>query len=298
MTTSQPPRRRGVQSVTLLLCGAITGGFLTSAAATPAVGSPAGSSPPARTAAPQALPEAPTGQQISALVRRLERQHGAHIAVAVVPVGSRQAPWSTGTFSNGPAWSTAKVPVAIAAQRRYPRDARTRARMRAAITASDNAAAEALFRSLGTNAQAAAATTRVIQDGAGRTIVPSVRKRPGYTIFGQTPWGPTNQARFTASLPCRRDAAATLALMGQVRADQRWGLGTIRGARFKGGWGPDRQGRYLVRQMGVVDVKGQRLAVVIAVSGVSFATGTRINTQLARQVAATPPALAKPTRRC
>lgn len=299
MTDALPLRRRSVQTATLLLSGAITGAFLTSVAVVPAAeaAAPAVAPPPQIDA--MALPEGATGQEISAMVRRMERKHRAYIAVSVQPVGSTGTPWTTGTLSNAAAWSTSKVPVAIAAQRKYPRSAKTRSRMRAAITASDNAAAEALFRSLGSPRQAAAATTAVIRAGGDRrTKVPAVRKRPGYTIFGQTGWSPANQARFTASLPCRRDAATTLSLMGQVRSDQRWGLGTVRGAQFKGGWGPERRGGYTVRQMGIITAKGQRLAVVIVVSGTSYSTGTKINTQLAKQVASRPPKLAKPARRC
>ncbi|MEL4503678.1 hypothetical protein AAEX63_02095 [Luteococcus sp. H138] len=310
MLQDPPLRRRSVQAATLLLSGAITGAFLTTGAVVPA----ADAAPPAVAQAPLAqqiqpttlpaeeaalLPQAATGREVSALVQRLERKHGALISVAVLPVGSTATPWQTGRLKNAAAWSTSKVPVAIAAQRKYPRGAKTRARMRAAITASDNAAAEELFRSLGTSRQAAAATTAVIRAGGDRhTVVPSVRKRRGYTIFGQTGWSPANQARFTASLPCRGDAASTLSLMGQVRSDQRWGLGSIRGARFKGGWGPERNGRYTVRQLGVVTVKGQRLAVVIVVANVGYATGVGITTQLAKQVAARPPKLATPARRC
>lgn len=250
---------------------------------------------------PLALPTAgsATGNEIRRTVAALERKHHAHISVALLPVGSTAKPWTTGTFANGPAWSTSKVPLAMAAQRKYPKGPATAQRMRRAITASDNAAAEAMWRSLGTPRQAASATTRILRESGDRTTtVPSTRRRAGYSIFGQTAWRPSDQVRFAAAMPCRRDARTTLQLMGQVRADQRWGLGTIRGAQFKGGWGPQPSGRYVVRQMGVVTVKGQKMAVVVAVSGVSFATGTRITSQLAQQIAKTPPRMTQPTRTC
>ncbi|SJN17507.1 hypothetical protein FM114_01025 [Luteococcus japonicus LSP_Lj1] len=41
----------------------------------------------------------------------------------------------------------------------------------------------------------------MIRDGGDRTTtVPSVRKRRGFTIFGQTAWAPASQVRFVASL--------------------------------------------------------------------------------------------------
>jgi len=50
--------------------------------------------------------------------------------------------------------------------------------------------------------------------------------------------------------------------MRQVVPEQRWGLGALReDVELKGGWGPDPDGRHLVRQMGIV---GSRLAVALA----------------------------------
>jgi len=62
--------------------------------------------------------------------------------------------------------------------------------------------------------------------------------RPQFTAFGQTIWALTDQARFTASAVCDSSNAPIFTLMGQVESDQRWGLGVIPDARFKGGWGP------------------------------------------------------------
>jgi hypothetical protein len=51
----------------------------------------------------------------------------------------------------------------------------------------------------------------------------------------------------------RHQHGADFDLMGQATADQRWGLGTLPGARYKGGWGPSPDGRYLVRQIDIID---------------------------------------------
>ena len=54
-------------------------------------------------------------------------------------------------------------------------------------------------------------------------------------------------------------------MMGNVA--QNYGLGTIPGARFKGGWGPSISGAYEVRQLGLVpDANGRIIPVAIAVS--------------------------------
>ena len=53
-------------------------------------------------------------------------------------------------------------------------------------------------------------------------------------------------------------------------------MGQIPAAHFKGGWGPDPQGRYLVRQFGIVPINGRNVAVALAVRphDGSFDSGT------------------------
>lgn len=43
-----------------------------------------------------------------------------------------------------------------------------------------------------------------------------------------------------------------LVAMSNIAADQRYGLGTIPGAVFKGGWGPEPENGYVVRQFGLM----------------------------------------------
>jgi hypothetical protein len=72
-------------------------------------------------------------------------------------------------------------------------------------------------------------------------------------------------------------------LMGQISPDQRWGLGEIDGAKFKGGWGPSLEGDYLVRQLGVIPVRDGFAVVAVAAvpnSG-SFDDGTLDLTRIA-----------------
>ena len=172
------------------------------------------------------------------------------------------------------AWSTAKVPVALAMER-APQGAALRADMRAAITVSDNEAALVLWQALGAPQEAATATDRVLRDyGDPVTQTQAQQVRPPFTAFGQTPWALADQVRFGAALPCRAEATEVYAAMGQVVPDQRWGLGRLPGAHFKGGWGPATNGGYLVRQFGVVDTSRGRVAVAMAVEAPTFVAGT------------------------
>lgn len=217
------------------------------------------------------------------------------IGIAVLPVGGA-AVRTYGSVATGVAWSTIKVPLSVAAVRAEggrPSTA-TSALIRSAVTVSDNAAAERLWARLGGGAKAAAAVNAVLAE-AGDTVtrVPAARLRPGYSVFGQTPWSLGRAAAYAARLPCQRGAAPVLTQMGRITAAQRWGLGTLGGsARFKGGWGPDSSGAYLVRQLGVITLTdGRQVGVAIASrprSG-TFADGRRALTEIARWLATRPP---------
>lgn len=207
------------------------------------------------------------------------------VGVAFGPPG--RPPTVVGDLRSGPAWSTMKVPVAIAVSRRNGGTATND--MTAAITRSDNAAAMALWNSLGRPSRAGALSRRVLVDGGDRTTVVQTRVvRSGFTPFGQTDWSLAAQQTFAQHLPCVRRAAPVVRLMGQIDSSQRWGLGTVgRDQRFKAGWGPDTRGRYLVRQFGLIRVPSGTVAVAIAVMPADgqFATGVTEITRVAAWVA-------------
>ena len=52
-------------------------------------------------------------------------------------------------------------------------------------------------------------------------------------------------------------------LMGEIVAGQSWGIGSISGTKFKGGWGPSTDGKYLVRQIGVLKTPSGYVGVAI-----------------------------------
>lgn len=192
--------------------------------------------------------------------------------VVVAPVGNPGQVASAGAWQSGVAWSTIKVPLAIAVARSNPAALETSA---SAITVSDNQAAESLWAALGGGDAAASAVGAVLREGGDTgSQVPSVHTRSGYSIFGQTQWSLADQARFATALPCLSGAGRVVDLMGQITPEQQWGLGRILGARFKGGWGPGEQGGYLVRQFGLVPGAGGDIAVAIAVQAPTFEAGT------------------------
>lgn len=216
--------------------------------------------------------------------RELEQTAGPS-GVTVSAIGRDRPQSSAGSLDGGPAWSTIKAPMAVAALRRGPAPA-----AHAAITASDNAAADRLWQSLGAGQAAGRAVERVLRDtGDARTQVQTQKTRAQFSAYGQTPWTLAAQTRFAAGLACVDQGPEVLGLMDQVISSQRWGMGaTGRDAQFKGGWGPDDQGRYLVRQTGVIVLAGGRpLAVSIANQPADgqMSTGAQNLTRIAKWVA-------------
>lgn len=217
------------------------------------------------------------------------------VAVAIAPVGVVATPIVIGEV-NPPqvAWSTIKVPLAIAAERKHggPMPATV-----AAIAASDNSAAQALWDSLGSDEQAAAAVTRVLREGGDtRSTVPAVPTRSPYTIFGQTVWSAENAARFTAGLACLPGSERVRRLMGRVNGNQQWGAARMKAhTGVKGGWGPGTEGGYVVRQIALIghrDGSQTAVAMVTFGNGTSMASGTaaldRVGTWLGRNAASLP----------
>ena len=247
---------------------------------------------PSRAPASRATPS--TGKILSARARAsfmtLAASLGGQEGLAVSGIGADQPVERVGALKSGAAWSTAKIPIAMAVidsgqQRTLQSD------LSAAITASDNAAATRLWASLGSPAEAAnAADAQLRRSGDQNTLIESRPLRgAGYTPFGQTAWTLRDQTLFTARLPCSAAGVQVLTLMGQVAPGQRWGLGAVGvPAQLKGGWGPGVQpgvgGGYLDRQMGILTIAGTPLAVAIASrpGDGSHATGTRNLTSIAR----------------
>ncbi|KQB84807.1 hypothetical protein [Corynebacterium lowii] len=188
----------------------------------------------------------------------------------------------------GPAWSTSKVPLAVAALRAFPEDAQVAENVRTALTASDNEAAAFLWEALGTPEEAGAAVEAVLREGGDdHTRVETRKVRPEFSAFGQTHWAVADQAAFATALPDVKGAQPVLEAMGQVIPEQSYGLGTIEGMRFKGGWGPGVDGAYTARQMGVLStpcgVKGA--ALVARPQGGTYEEAQALLTQAAEELA-------------
>lgn len=226
--------------------------------------------------------------QSNASFQKLSKKLGGQVGLAWAPVGRGGEVTSLGSFESGPAWSTIKVPIAVAVAKSADGGGSSDLQhdMRRAITASDNAAAKRLWKRLGDPDEAAAATQQVLREaGDSQTEVQSQVTRSEFSAYGQTDWSLENQARFAAGLTCLPEAEPVLDLMGDVVSSQRWGAGNVGAStRVKGGWGPNESGEYLVRQMAIMTLAGgEQVAVAMASAPEdgSFEAGTRDLTKLA-----------------
>jgi beta-lactamase class A len=118
----------------------------------------------------------------------VEAATGAKLGVALEAGGGGGAPVAGGSWTSGHAWSTVKVPLAVAALEAAPGEA-TDALAAKAITVSDNAAAEALWAGMGDADRAGAAVDAVFRAGGDAATVPQrVMTRPEFTPGGPTTW--------------------------------------------------------------------------------------------------------------
>jgi hypothetical protein len=223
-------------------------------------------------------------------------QLGAQVGATVGPPGSQ--PLVAGSLQSGSAWSTIKVPIAMAVAAQNGGFSSTdQSLVSSAITLSDNEAAAQLFGELGSLEAASDKVTAVLRSAGDEQTVVSTQGRGSFSTYGQTDWSLQAQHRFVSSLllGCFGDPASRGYVIDQMRnvTSDTWGLGSAgMPALWKGGWGPGVDGRYLLRQMGAIEVDGRQYVATLAVipDNGDFATGQQIASEVARWIVAHAPA--------
>ena len=201
--------------------------------------------------------------------------------------------YSLGRWTSGVAWSTIKVPLAIAALRAD--SSRAQDLVVKAITESDNPASDQLWSQLGNPADAARKVQLIVGEcGDAVTVVESRRLRRGFTAFGQTQWTLQRQARFAAQLSLIPEATTVIDLMRHLVISQRWCL-AAKGIAAKAGWGPGVNGEYLVRQFGIVPTQSGQWGVALAAEthDGKFETGVEVVNALTDWLVSRLPVLAR-----
>jgi len=216
---------------------------------------------------------------LDAIVAHVQSIYGGQLGVATV---GNEGPVAAGFTAPSSAWSTIKVPIAIAAMRAFPGledDAR------AAVSASDNAAAQRLYDAVGPEA-----VNSVLAQAGLAARVNTEPLRPEFSTFGQTQLSVADEAVLADRIACVESADPVLRLMGQVEPSQGYGLGAV-GALFKGGWGPDTTGAYQVRQFGLVP-RGDGALAPVAITALpadgTYETGQAMLSAAAETLAADP----------
>ncbi|KKO83592.1 hypothetical protein [Corynebacterium otitidis] len=196
-------------------------------------------------------------EALGELQEQLEGSFDAEVAMAVA---SGDAVVTTGDEATAQAWSTIKVPIAIAAVRE---DVAEDEVLDAAIRASDNDAASALWNALGGGLSAAGKVEEVLRDGGDDTEIVEQMLRQIETgdsdLFGMLEWPLLNQARFASHLTCLEGAEPVAERMGDLVEEHTYGLAAIDDAIAKGGWGESDDGLYTNQQLGTVDTEGMAI---------------------------------------
>jgi hypothetical protein len=263
---------------------------------------------PAR-AQPAAAGPSTSGAQAS--FGRLASGLPGSAGLAIAPIGGGDT-LTFGSLQVGHAWSTMKVPLlaTLLAQleaRGGQLDSAERNDAAAAVEASNNSAAEALFAVLERSNGGLLGASQAVQQtlrraGDGQTVINTAPNNSGFTTWGQSEWSTSGEVAFYRALArgcllSGADTAHVLSLMVQVESDQRWGAGSagFPNVAFKGGWGPENGAGYLVRQTAIASAgsRGYVLSMIAKPSDGSFPTGTHMLNEIASWAARTfPPASA------
>ena len=240
-----------------------------------------------------------TAGSFDADLKALEKG-GKKVGAAVSAIGNKTSSKVEvgGSWSGGRAWSTIKVPLAIAAIQKNvnttsykdtytgcsnsPSSLNLESAVTAAITKSDNCGAWWLWEGLGGNGSTAAdAVTAVIKEGGDTgTTVNGTAKSTAFLTSGYTTWSLVGQAVFASNMASLNGAGTVMTHMdNQSGGDSGYGLNKIGSKNLsKGGWGED-TGTTATRQFGIVkwnDGKCSAIAIGTDASGSAFSTLTDI----------------------
>jgi hypothetical protein len=237
---------------------------------------------------------------------RFESSLAGPVQIALMPLG-RGASVILGGDSQAHGLSTTKVPVLVALLRARGAQGLTPTEQgwaQLAITESDNQSILSLFGDLerlkgGLTGASAYVQGLLRLSGDQETVIATAPPPPDYsTSFGQTEWAPSEAVKFYLALGngCLLPSTQTtyvLGLMQHIVPSESWGLGSAGltvPVAFKGGWGPEPSGAYLVRQSGIIE-PGSASGVAVSMvaypppGGDSFDIGTEMLTHTAQWLA-------------
>jgi hypothetical protein len=205
--------------------------------------------------------------QLSDAVAEISGKYDVTLGVSIRAAGGVV---HAGDLQTIPAWSSIKVPIAVAAVQKALQsggaDALTED-VDAAIMNSDNDAALRLWQTLGdSDRESARYVDAVLRQAGDPTQSVADQDRDDYGGFGDDQWSLDNQVIFANRLACLAGTEPVLGAMGRINDDHRRGFGRLPGVLFKGGWGnSDEDGSYLLREFGLAGADGARVPLSAAV---------------------------------
>lgn len=198
--------------------------------------------------------------KLDKLAADIAKKNNVQVGVAIL---GENGPLHAGKLNEEGAWSTIKVPIAGAVEEKLrhaeahgqpaPRAA-MEADMDAAIHYSDNDAAFRLWMYVGDGSDRTASyKVRDYMHRVGDPTNAAKQFEDGvYIGFGAIKWKLTNQVKFMNGFRCMNGSDKVLTRMEHIIPEHSYGLAKIKGAQFKGGWGPEPDGRFIYRQLGLV----------------------------------------------
>ncbi|MHA2787736.1 hypothetical protein ACXZ66_01095 [Corynebacterium sp. S7] len=201
-------------------------------------------------------------------ITQIEEEFDSLVAISVY---SPNGNVSLGSIATMPAWSTIKVPIALASLEQCSYDDELRDELIAdSLEWSDNDSAYSLWTCLGTDDEAKDLVEDVVaESGTSINIAPA---------YGMTEWSVAAQARYGYSLTELDSDNPVIQGMSNVIDEQSFGIGEIDGAVFKGGWSDTEEGTFQTRQFGFIEVGGEQYGIAIAADSLS---GSQEDTQSA-----------------
>lgn len=241
-----------VHSATAALTAVLLAGSISCAPTPEYEGAAEAATPVVADAGQAGDPTAELEAKLNRLLRTLEHEHEGIFGVAVATAdGIAQA----GDPGRWHAWSTIKVPIALAVLNSGAgEEEELRELVEASLTRSDNDAAAELWQLLGGGEEAARTLEKLLAPYGGINAQPLAADYAP-TPIGLLAWPLAGQAEFASHLPCLPGAEPVYRAMGEIVPWQQDGLSLIEGAHFKGGWSRERaEGArpYTYRQLGVV----------------------------------------------
>lgn len=224
----------------------------------------------------------PAGDDVGAAIQKVADDYRVHVEAAWFDPDSGVQ--RVGETAGLEAWSTTKVPIAFAVTRQG-RGEEFAHEISEALRVSDNDDAGTLWSSLGPDEASRAKAVGEVLREAGDNNTVFTQGDAGRYAFGLSIWDVADQVTFAKNMPCLTGAEQVINDLSNIDESQSWGIGTLPGAVFKGGWNLSDAG-FVSRQFGwFVNDEGERVIVAVAVQASNEETADQALTAIAKVVA-------------